>query len=369
MVPVRQSLLYIILVCLPLTTMLSGCGAVHPLLIGGGPKTNFDRDIKQSAKVIDAFNAFVSTGACNKTAKQKAGQDLLNAFYGDTRTPYFPDMVVAYPSINGAPSVVINLNDKPVRVLPNESNLWVLIFSTFALNGQYKKYDDTTTYVSCEGLAYQQSGGFADVIASVLTQKPTGNIFPAQQTVSINEAPVKRYPSPAPFKHDENEKNELYLYKFKIDLEKDSIYRVSVLPQEEDMTGYEHHFANMTLSMFGLGLGVGAVNGSGLNAYAYFHLYASQLLTQVRWDNFFTFHWGDLSTNNDDWKWNRWLALVLGVNLQQSSSDIIGLRFTPYTNEWKDKSAGSFGIILGKNYDWSQPLGQWPLFFGVDYKL
>ena len=369
MVPARQFLLYITLVCVPLTAILAGCGAVHPLLNGGGPKTNFDRNITQSSKVIDAFNAFVSTGACNKTAKQKAGGDLLDAYYGGTRNPYFPDLVVAYASIAGAPAAVINLNDKPARVLSNESNLWVLIFSTFAFNGRYEKIDDTITYVSCEGLAYQQSGGFADVIASVLTQKPTGNILPAQQTISINEAPIKCYPGPEPFKYEVNGKNDLYLYTYKIDLEKDSIYRASVLPQDEHVTGYEYHFANIKLSMFGLGLGVGAVNGSGLNAYLCLHLYASQLLTQVRWDNFFTFHWSGLSTDNDDWKWNRWLALVLGVNLQQSSSDIIGVRFTPYTNEWKDKSAGSFGLIVGKNYDWSQPLGRWPLFFGVDYKL
>jgi len=369
MIQARHILPYVMLICLPLATALSGCGAVHPLLMGGGPKTRFDRDLAKSENVIDAFNTFVSTGAPNKTAKQKAGRDLLNAYFGGTRNPYFPGLVVAYSSVNEAPVVAINWNDESVRVLSNETNLWVLIFSTFAFNGQYERFNDPATYVACEGLAYQQSGGFADVISSLLTQKPTGNIIPAQQTVSINEAPIKRYPSPAPFKYQENGKTGLYLYTYKIDLEKDSIYRVSVLTQDEDVTGYEYHFANINLSLFGIGLGVGAVNGFGLNPYVYFHLYASQLLTQVRWDNFLEFKWSELSTHNDDWKWNRWLALVLGVNLQQSSSDIVGIRFTPFTNEWKNKSAGSFGLILGKNYDWSQPVGQWPLFFGADYKL
>jgi hypothetical protein len=143
----------------------------------------------------------------------------------------------------------------------------------------------------------------------------------------------------------------------KFPLEKEAMYRVSLLPTGEQRSA-EVRFANMRLSWFGAGVGVGAQKNQGwfkkgtVKPFIFWHLYVSKFLN----------------------RWNRSTALVVGVPLESEVNEATaGLRWSP-VNEWKNPDFSRFGLIVGYNYhrpidDYAGTGKQWRFIVGVDYKL
>src|SRR5262249_18499160 len=136
-----------------------------------------------AAHVSTACTVQVSTG-CDANALES--QKLLDDYFGDRRNRKFPDLLVVYPSDSLRPPLaVLNYDDRQVRILPNEPNLWVFVFSTFAFDTASDDDKTSKHRVTLEGLKYDQSAGLSGGILSFFSGSPSGDLLKSRDSSSV----------------------------------------------------------------------------------------------------------------------------------------------------------------------------------------
>ena len=332
----------------------------HPLLHGGGnPSTQTDFPQKLSE--------FIAANGGGNT-----GEGLLKSYFGpNRRNDYIPDLVVAYGKGRKDPVMALVYKGRTVDRLPNEAYVWAVIFTeerapilaqvpvkpdppvaTAADSKDVCMKEASQLQVRLEGLAYEKekdSGINAmEVIKmytgkepSITESKPLDGDCAAvdfTKTGPVAETTIKKV-------------------MVKFPLTKEAVYRMTFQAAGAQQSS-AYHFSNMRLSWFGAGVGAGAVREvawfkkATVKPYIFGHLYLSKFLNP----------------------WNRSLAVVAGIPLENKVDEAtVGLRWSP-ANEWKNPDFARWGLILGYNYH--RPIDkfagtgkQWRFLAGVDYKL
>ncbi len=330
----------------------------HPLLKGGGdPATAQDFQEK--------FAAFLK----NRVAGA-AGEELLTSYFGkDRRNRHFPDLVVAYGKGQPHPAMALIYKGHEVNRLPNEPYLWVMVFveegaallsqpaatprQVVKVAGEPKDAcltEASQLQVRLEGLAYEKEKE-SDVNITDLIKAYTG-----EKPAPVESKPLNGACAAVDFSQMEPRAG-VHKVLLKFALSKEAMYRLIVYPTGARQSS-EYHFGNMGLSWLGAGVGPGAFQErrwfekASVKPYVFGHFYVSKLFSQ----------------------WNRSLAFVAGVPVQDKLNELcLGLRWSPL-NEWTAPDFARFGLIAG--YDYHRPIDRyagsrkhWRFFAGLDYRL
>lgn len=340
------------------SSIASASSYEHPLQKGGGnPSTTPDFPQKLT-KYLSAKGGDLS------------GEDLLKSYYGDRRNTAFPDLILAFGKSDSNP--VMSLWQKGNRTdrLSNEAFLYVVVFveegapvfnqkpivqdSPVTMAGDSRDVcfkEPSQFQVRLEGLAYEKekdSGINAMEVIKLYTgkepqrygQRPLEGVCAAVDMTKAEPIPGTTIRKAI----------------IKFPLEKESVYRLNVHQTGKEQSS-DFHFSNIRLSLFGAGVGVGAVNKqdnftkANVKPFIFAHVYVSKILNP----------------------WNRSIALVAGIPIENKVEEaMVGIRWSP-ANEWKCPDVSRFGLIIGSHYH--RPTGefkdqrQWRTFVGLDYKL
>lgn len=344
-----------------LSSAVSAAGLYeHPLLKGGGvPSTQADFPEK-----LSAFIAQNGGGA--------TGPALLTSYFGAARrNDYIPDLIVAFGKGRKDPVMALVYKGRTVDRLPNEAYVWAVVFvepgaallaiqpavpgSPVVMAGDAKDVclkEPSQLRVRLEGLAYEREKD-SGLNAMELIKRYTGR-EPAllEQKALDGDCAAVDFTKTGPVGETGVKK---VLVKFK--LAKEAVYRLIVQPAGA-LQSSAYHFSNMRLSWFGAGVGPAAVREEDwfkratVKPYVFGHLYVSKVLSP----------------------WNRSVAVVAGIPLENKVEEAtVGLRWSP-RNEWKSPDFARFGLVVGYNYH--RPVGdyagsgrQWRFLTAIDYKL
>lgn len=341
-----------------LTPILHAGGYEHPLQSGGGnPSTKSD--------FPQQLSRFISSNG-----KGSSGEELLKSYFADRRNRHFPDLILAFGKNSAYPVMSLWHRGRAVGRLPNEAFLYVTVFveegapvlsqkaivvePPVLMAGDSRDVcfkEPSQFQVRLEGLAYEKekdSGINAMEVIKIYTgkepqrygQRPLEGVCAA---VDMSKA----QPIPG---------TTIRKAIIKFPLEKEAVYRLNVHQTGNEQSS-DFHFSNMRLSMFGAGVGAGAVNRQDIftkatiKPYIFAHVYISKALNP----------------------WNRSVAMVGGIPIENKVEEaMVGFRWSP-ANEWKCPDVSRFGLIIGSHYH--RPTGefkgqrQWRTFVGLDYKL
>lgn len=341
-----------------LSPLLHAGGYEHPLQSGGGnpsTKSDFPQRLSQ----------FISSNGNGST-----GEELLKSYFADRRNLYFPDLVLAFGKNEPNPVMSLWHRGRAVERLSNEAFLYVAVFveeGAPVLNQKAVVMDPPVIMagdsrdvcfkepsqfqVRLEGLAYEKEKD------SGLNAMEVIKLYTGKEPQRYGQRPLEGVCAAVDMsKAEPIPGTTIRKTIIKFPLEKEAVYRLNVHQTGNEQSS-DFHFSNMRLSWFGAGVGAGATNKSDtfkkatVKPYIFAHLYVSKFQNE----------------------WNRSLAIVAGIPIENKVQEaMVGLRWSP-ANEWTSPDFSRFGLIVGSQYhrpvDEYANQRQWRFFAGVDYKL
>lgn len=353
--PMIRNLLWSLLF---VSSIASASSYEHPLQRGGGNPSTAPDFPQKLTNYLSAMGGGVS------------GEELLQSYYGDRRNIAFPDLVLAFGKTDPYPVMSLWHRGKQTDRLSNEAFLYVVVFveegaevlaqkpaipdSPVTMPGDSRDVcfkEPSQFQVRLEGLAYEKekdSGINAMEVIKLYTgkepqrygQRPLEGVCAAVDMTKTEPIPGTTIRKAI----------------IKFPMEKESVYRLNV-HQTGNQQSSDFHFSNIRLSLFGAGVGVGAINKqanftrASVKPFIFAHVYVSKAFNP----------------------WNRSVAIVAGIPIENKLEEaMVGIRWSP-ANEWECPDVSRFGLIIGSHY--RRPTGefkdqrQWRTFVGLDYKL